>query len=137
MFALLLAMCAACGAGLATHLDASAQWYLALRDAGLDFNPKSAAGVGVLNFLTAIVLYSNVIPISLYVSAELIKFITAAELISKDERMRAEGGQPALARTSNLNEDLGLVKFVLSDKTARQLSFQQRPARLPSPLSHL
>jgi magnesium-transporting ATPase (P-type) len=38
------------------------------------FDPASPVLVGMLNFLTLITLYSTLIPISLYVSIELIKY---------------------------------------------------------------
>ncbi|KRZ17168.1 putative phospholipid-transporting ATPase IA [Trichinella zimbabwensis] len=58
------------------------------------------------NFLTFIILYNNLIPISLQVTLEV-------DL----EMYHAPTDQPAAARTSNLNEELGQVKYIFSDKT--------------------
>jgi hypothetical protein len=59
---------------------------------------------------TLITLYSTIIPISLYVSIEMIKFIQCTQFINNDLHMyHAESNTPALARTSNLNEELGQV----------------------------
>nr|XP_029118166.1 phospholipid-transporting ATPase 3-like [Elaeis guineensis] len=67
---------------------------------------------------TLITLYSTIIPISLYVSIEMIKFIQSTQFINKDLNMyHAESNTPALARTSNLNEELGQVEYIFSDKT--------------------
>ncbi|CAL5349242.1 unnamed protein product [Camellia sinensis] len=67
---------------------------------------------------TLITLYSPIIPISLYVSIETIKFIQSNQYINNDLHMyHVETNTPALARTSNLNEELGHVEYIFSDKT--------------------
>ena len=58
------------------------------------------------------------IPISLYVSIEIVKVVQSMVFIARDRSMyHPETDTPALARTSNLNEELGMVNTVLSDKT--------------------
>ncbi|KAI0516379.1 hypothetical protein KFK09_009052 [Dendrobium nobile] len=82
------------------------------------FNPRNRFVVTILTMFTLITLYSTIIPISLYVSIEMIKFIQCAQFINKDLHMyHAESNTPALARTSNLNEELGQVEYIFSDKT--------------------
>lgn len=45
----------------------------------------------------------------------------ALVFINRDQTMyHAETDTPALARTSNLNEELGMVNTILSDKTGRR-----------------
>ncbi|XP_061107589.1 probable phospholipid-transporting ATPase IA isoform X2 [Conger conger] len=84
-------------------------WYM-------DLNYGGAANFG-LNFLTFIILFNNLIPISLLVTLEVIKFIQAF-FINWDTDMHYEvTNTPAMARTSNLNEELGQVKYIFSDKT--------------------
>eukprot|EP00079_Xenopus_tropicalis_P021843 XP_012813389.1 PREDICTED: phospholipid-transporting ATPase IB [Xenopus tropicalis] len=69
------------------------------------------------NLLTFIILYNNLIPISLLVTLEVVKF-TQALFINWDRDMYySETDTPAMARTSNLNEELGQVKYLFSDKT--------------------
>ena len=69
-------------------------------------------------FLTSYVLYGYLIPISLYVSLELVKVTQAMVFLNMDRKMyHAESDTPMRARTSNLNEELGMVHTVLSDKT--------------------
>uniref|UniRef100_F1KSC3 Phospholipid-transporting ATPase n=1 Tax=Ascaris suum TaxID=6253 RepID=F1KSC3_ASCSU len=69
------------------------------------------------NVLTFFILYNNLIPISLQVTLELVRFFQAS-YINCDEKMYDEASDTcAVARTSNLNEELGQVKFVMSDKT--------------------
>ncbi|KAL6339970.1 hypothetical protein AAG906_038805 [Vitis piasezkii] len=82
------------------------------------FNPSNRFLVATLTMFTLITLYSTIIPISLYVSIEMIKFIQSTQFINKDLHMyHVETNTPALARTSNLNEELGQVEYIFSDKT--------------------
>ncbi|KAG8453626.1 hypothetical protein GDO86_000310 [Hymenochirus boettgeri] len=84
-------------------------WYLNLNYGG-------ASNFG-LNFLTFIILFNNLIPISLLVTLEVVKFIQAY-FINWDVDMHYEPTDTAaMARTSNLNEELGQVKYIFSDKT--------------------
>ncbi|XP_012091990.1 phospholipid-transporting ATPase 3 [Jatropha curcas] len=94
-------------------------YYLGLDEgAPTEFNPSNRFGVAALSLFTLITLYSTIIPISLYVSIEMIKFIQCTQFINKDIHMyHAETNTAALARTSNLNEELGQVEYIFSDKT--------------------
>lgn len=57
------------------------------------------------------------IPIALYVSIEMVKIVQSLVFIGQDRSMyHAETDTPAVARTSNLNEELGMVNTILSDK---------------------
>ena len=68
-------------------------------------------------WITFLILYNNLVPISLYVSLELVKSFQG-RLIQWDINMySAELDAPALARTSNLNEDLGQIEYIFTDKT--------------------
>ncbi|XP_004509930.1 phospholipid-transporting ATPase 3-like [Cicer arietinum] len=93
------------------HLDSS-------EEGSAQFNPQNRFLVFLLTMFTLITLYSTIIPISLYVSIEMIKFIQSTQFINKDLCMyHNETNTPALARTSNLNEELGQVEYIFSDKT--------------------
>ena len=54
---------------------------------------------------------------------ELLGQVAQSMLFIKADRAmyHAESDTPAQARTSNLNEELGMVKTILSDKTGKQL----------------
>jgi hypothetical protein len=57
------------------------------------------------------------IPIALYVSIEMVKIVQSLVFIGQDRSMyHADTDTPAVARTSNLNEELGMVNTILSDK---------------------
>ncbi|KDO21212.1 hypothetical protein SPRG_21329 [Saprolegnia parasitica CBS 223.65] len=66
-------------------------------------------------FFTFLILYNNLVPISLYVSLDMVK-VAQAKNISSDPEMCHEGFH-AIARTSDLNEDLGQIEYIFSDKT--------------------
>ncbi|XP_039607306.1 phospholipid-transporting ATPase IA isoform X3 [Polypterus senegalus] len=87
----------------------SGAWYM-------DLNYGGAANFG-LNFLTFIILFNNLIPISLLVTLEVIKFIQAFFINWDMDMVYEVTNTPAMARTSNLNEELGQVKYIFSDKT--------------------
>ena len=62
-----------------------------------------------LILLTFIILYNNLIPISLQVTLEMVRVIQAHFINSDLEMYCEDTDTPAMARTSNLNEELGQV----------------------------
>eukprot|EP00250_Pteridium_aquilinum_P014698 c22146_g1_i1 orf=313-3942(-) len=92
-------------------------WYLRPDDSNAYYNYKHPVIAAVLHLFTALLLYGYLIPISLYVSIEIVK-VAQAMFINQDKQMYYEDTDtPARARTSNLNEELGQVDTILSDKT--------------------
>ncbi|XP_045063375.1 phospholipid-transporting ATPase IA isoform X3 [Coregonus clupeaformis] len=113
LFGCLLAISLVCSIGqtIWKYQYGNAAWYMDLN------SPDGGAANFGLNFLTFIILFNNLIPISLLVTLEVIKF-TQAFFINWDTDMLYEPtNTPAVARTSNLNEELGQVKYIFSDKT--------------------
>lgn len=95
--------------------------------------------IGLLVFFSYAIVLNTVVPISLYVSVEVsgikdtnenkvnlsfhpllpqvIRFVQSF-LINWDEKMYDEKTQtPAKARTTTLNEELGQIQYIFSDKT--------------------
>jgi len=70
-----------------------------------------------MTYLTFVILYNNLVPISLQVSLELVRTFQAHFINSDLEMYDKESDTFAMARTSNLNEELGQVRYILSDKT--------------------
>lgn len=68
-------------------------------------------------FLTFFILYNNLIPISLQVTLEMVKFFQAYFINWDEEMYDSENNFWAVARTSNLNEELGQIQYVFTDKT--------------------
>jgi phospholipid-transporting ATPase len=69
------------------------------------------------DILTFIILYNNLIPISLIVTMEVVKFQQAALINSDLDMYYPATDTPAVCRTSSLVEELGQIEFVFSDKT--------------------
>jgi phospholipid-transporting ATPase len=68
-------------------------------------------------FFVYLILLNNYVPISLYFSMELAK-LGQKKLIDNDLEMYYPiNDTPAQARTSNLNEELGQIEYIFSDKT--------------------
>jgi phospholipid-transporting ATPase len=70
----------------------------------------------VEGWLTYIVLYNNFIPISMYVTLEVITYVHLFFVNEDKEIYYAEIDMPAKARSNNIT-DLGQVEYVFSDKT--------------------
>ncbi|KNC55680.1 uncharacterized protein AMSG_01949 [Thecamonas trahens ATCC 50062] len=110
LFELLLCIICAVGNGIWLTTSKDDATYLML-------GSVSPASEGALSFLTFLILFSNLIPISLYVSMETVKF-GQSKLIDQDVSMYyGEKDIPCISRTSNLNEELGQVEYIFSDKT--------------------
>ncbi|GKA12944.1 probable phospholipid-transporting ATPase 4 [Tanacetum coccineum] len=110
----LISLISSIGFGIKTKYQMPKWWYIladSLYDRGNFFTSA------ISHMVTALILYGYLIPISLYVSIELVKVLQAL-FINQDIHMYDEGTcTPAQARTSNLNEELGMVNTILSDKT--------------------
>ncbi|KAB8532574.1 hypothetical protein FH972_025519 [Carpinus fangiana] len=80
-------------------------WYLEF--AGVDFGPV------IVSF---IIMFNTMIPLSLYVSLEIVK-VSQMVLLNDIDMYDPESDTPMEARTSTINEELGQVSYVFSDKT--------------------
>uniref|UniRef100_A0A8C5BKZ9 Phospholipid-transporting ATPase n=1 Tax=Gadus morhua TaxID=8049 RepID=A0A8C5BKZ9_GADMO len=70
-----------------------------------------------LTFWSYVIILNTVVPISLYVSVEIIR-LGNSFYIDWDRKMYdARSDTPAEARTTTLNEELGQIKYIFSDKT--------------------
>lgn len=93
------------------------RWYLRPDDTTVLYDPERAPLAAFLHFLTGLMLYGYLIPISLYVSIEIVKVLQSIFINQDQDMYYEETDKPAHARTSNLNEELGQVDTILSDKT--------------------
>uniref|UniRef100_A0A4W6C7B4 Phospholipid-transporting ATPase n=1 Tax=Lates calcarifer TaxID=8187 RepID=A0A4W6C7B4_LATCA len=82
------------------------------REPGVD-----AALSSFLSFWSYVIVLNTVVPISLYVSVEIIR-LGNSFYIDWDRKMYyPKNDTPAQARTTTLNEELGQIKYIFSDKT--------------------
>uniref|UniRef100_A0A8C0YFG2 Phospholipid-transporting ATPase n=1 Tax=Cyprinus carpio carpio TaxID=630221 RepID=A0A8C0YFG2_CYPCA len=86
-------------------------WYL------YDGLGYSSSYRGFLSFWGYIIILNTMVPISLYVSVEVIR-LGQSKFINWDLQMYyADKDTPAKARTTTLNEQLGQIEYIFSDKT--------------------
>jgi len=75
------------------------------------------------------VLYSNLVPISLFVTIEVVKYYQAFLINSDLDIYYDRTDTPAICRTSSLVEELGQIEYIFSDKTGtltcNQMEFKQ------------
>ncbi|KAL9603081.1 MAG: hypothetical protein Q9219_001445 [cf. Caloplaca sp. 3 TL-2023] len=75
------------------------------------------ASVGFFPILSSfIILFNTMIPLSLYVSLEIVKLFQMI-LMNDIEMYDDESNTPMEARTSTINEELGQINYIFSDKT--------------------
>ncbi|GMM52574.1 aminophospholipid-translocating P4-type ATPase [Starmerella bacillaris] len=101
---------ASLGSVVVLHSWRNVVWYLSL---------DNTKGVSTFfrDFLTYWILLSNLVPISLFVTIDIIKYWLGLLISSDMEMYDAEIDQPAICRTSSLVEELGQIKYIFSDKT--------------------
>ncbi|XP_029161025.1 phospholipid-transporting ATPase IA isoform X2 [Nylanderia fulva] len=119
-----------------TNANKDDLWYLGLQEE----MTKNFA----FNLLTFIILFNNLIPISLQVTLEVVRFVQATFINMDIEMYHADTDTPAMARTSNLNEELGMVNYIFTDKTGtltknvmefKRCSVGGKLYELPNPLN--
>jgi phospholipid-translocating ATPase len=80
-------------------------WYLV--DASVSFGPI---------FSSFVIMFNTLIPLSLYVSLEIVK-VAQMLLLNDIDMYDEESNTPFDAKTSTINEELGQVSYIFSDKT--------------------
>eukprot|EP00002_Diphylleia_rotans_P016511 TRINITY_DN3214_c0_g1_i1.p1 TRINITY_DN3214_c0_g1~~TRINITY_DN3214_c0_g1_i1.p1 ORF type:complete len:1121 (-),score=196.54 TRINITY_DN3214_c0_g1_i1:311-3673(-) len=90
----------------------AAHWYLQLTQ-----TEKHEFEQTILDFLTYIVLLNYMVPISLYVTAEMCKAIVSYLIANDLDLYDSSRNQAAIVKTSNLLDELGIVNYVFTDKT--------------------
>ncbi|XP_036385821.1 phospholipid-transporting ATPase ID [Megalops cyprinoides] len=114
IFGFLAFMCTilAIGNGIWEYQEGSVFMAFLPRQDGVD-----AAFSAFLTFWSYVIILNTVVPISLYVSVEIIR-LGNSFYIDWDRKMYyPRNDTPAQARTTTLNEELGQIKYIFSDKT--------------------
>ncbi|KAJ5542520.1 hypothetical protein N7535_004942 [Penicillium sp. DV-2018c] len=83
----------------------------------LDYGSVNTGKQFIMDIFTYWVLYSNLVPISLFVTIEIVKYFQAFLINSDLDIYYDKTDTPATCRTSSLVEELGQIEYIFSDKT--------------------
>ncbi|WBW74039.1 plasma membrane phospholipid-translocating ATPase complex, ATPase subunit Dnf2 [Schizosaccharomyces osmophilus] len=113
-FIILFAMCLVCGIveGIAWRGKTRSSYYFEWGSIG-----GSAAKNGIVTFFTGVVLFQNLVPISLYISIEIVKTIQAIFIYFDKDMYYKKLNYPCTPKSWNISDDLGQVEYIFSDKT--------------------
>ncbi|RCK59111.1 Phospholipid-transporting ATPase DNF2 [Candida viswanathii] len=78
---------------------------------------KTPAINGVIAFWVAVIIYQSLVPISLYITIEIIKTAQAYFIYADVKMYYAKLDFPCVAKAWNISDDLGQIEYVFSDKT--------------------
>ncbi|XP_046677683.1 phospholipid-transporting ATPase ID isoform X2 [Homalodisca vitripennis] len=116
----LISMCAVCSLACLfweTKTGKKFQIYLPWTSEVPSNHVPGAVIISLLVFFSYAIVLNTLVPISLYVSVEIIRFVQSF-FINWDMAMySASRRMAARAHTTTLNEDLGQVQYIFSDKT--------------------
>ncbi|XP_042867985.1 phospholipid-transporting ATPase VA-like isoform X1 [Penaeus japonicus] len=73
--------------------------------------------VGFISFWTFVIIYQVIIPISLYVTIEVIKLMQVYHIHNDKDFKDKKSGKTIECRALNIPEELGQVEYVFTDKT--------------------
>ncbi|ODV95683.1 hypothetical protein PACTADRAFT_43115 [Pachysolen tannophilus NRRL Y-2460] len=80
------------------------------------YGPNPPAN-GVIAFFVSVILYQSLVPISLYISIEIIKTIQAFFIYSDVNMYYEKLDYPCTPKSWNISDDLGQIEYIFSDKT--------------------
>ena len=72
---------------------------------------------GFITFWSSIILFQNLVPISLYISLEIIRTIQAFFIYSDVGMYYEKLDYPCTPKSWNISDDLGQIEYIFSDKT--------------------
>ncbi|KAG4306223.1 hypothetical protein PORY_000211 [Pneumocystis oryctolagi] len=71
----------------------------------------------IITFVTCLILFQNLVPISLYISIEIVKTAQAFFIYSDIEMYYDKIDYPCTPKNWNISDDLGQIEYIFSDKT--------------------
>ena len=72
---------------------------------------------GLITFFAAVILFQNLVPISLYISLEIIRTAQAFFIYSDTHMYYEKVDYPCTPKSWNISDDLGQIEYIFSDKT--------------------
>ncbi|KAH6697629.1 phospholipid-transporting ATPase [Plectosphaerella plurivora] len=113
-FCLLLAMClvSAIVNGISWSRTDRSHFYFNFGSIG-----GSGGMTGFITFWAAIIVFQNLVPISLWITLEIVRLLQAVFIYSDVEMYYEPIDQPCIPKSWNISDDLGQVEYIFSDKT--------------------
>lgn len=75
------------------------------------------AMTGFITFFAALIVFQNLIPISLYISLEIVRTLQAIFIYSDVEMYYEPIDYPCVPKSWNISDDVGQIEYIFSDKT--------------------
>jgi len=114
-FVLLAMMCLVSAIVLGTYwakTDTSHSWF----EFG-SYGNNNAPVDGFITFWSAVILFQNLVPISLYITLEIIRTLQAVFIYSDVLMYYEQLDYPCTPKSWNISDDLGQIEYIFSDKT--------------------
>lgn len=113
-FGILLIMC------LITAFANGVAW--SKTDASLAFFEYGSIGgtpglTGFITFWASVIVFQNLVPISLYISLEIVRTLQAFFIYSDVGMYHDKIDQPCIPKSWNISDDVGQIEYIFSDKT--------------------
>jgi len=124
----LLVMCAAVATGMGLWLHHHAhqldtlpyyrrRYFTKGRDNGKHYKYYGIWLEILFAFLSSVIIFQIMIPISLYITMELVRLGQSYFMIGDSEMYDSNSDSRFQCRTLNINEDMGQIRYIFSDKT--------------------
>ncbi|KAK4057352.1 phospholipid transporting ATPase [Microbotryomycetes sp. JL221] len=114
-FAILMLICIGCAIGQgvwSNQTRTSANFF------EIDSQPSSSSIVNaIVTFGATLILFQNIVPISLVITVELVKTIQAFFIYQDVDMYYETLDHPCVPKTWNISDDLGQIEYIFSDKT--------------------
>jgi phospholipid-translocating ATPase len=81
------------------------------------YGDNNSATDGVIAFWAAVILFQNLVPISLYITLEIIRTLQAFFIYSDVGMYYEELDYPCTPKAWNISDDVGQIEYIFSDKT--------------------
>ncbi|CAG8554921.1 10831_t:CDS:2 [Ambispora leptoticha] len=80
-------------------------------------NTQSSLESAFMTFWVCLIIFQNIVPISLYITIELVKSVQAYFIHSDVDIYYEKLDYPCTPKTWNISDDLGQIEYIFSDKT--------------------
>ncbi|CAI2167189.1 19988_t:CDS:2 [Funneliformis geosporum] len=80
-------------------------------------NAETAHASGFITFWVSLILFQNIVPISLYITIEMVKTVQAYFIYADVDLYYEKLDYPCTPKTWNISDDLGQIEYIFSDKT--------------------